>query len=124
VPSDALPFPFFGATEKVELGAVDAWVRKGDVYFLNGSYHMTSASPVFLFRQYDFPTDSRFLTFDFWLENPSPEDEFLSLVDNDPLFKFRGDSFNNDWDDFLNSGPSDVSEFAGTNQWLTFLDNV
>ena len=107
--------------EKVELGLVDRWVRKGDVYFLNGTFHMATTSPVFLFREYDFPTDSRFLTFDFWLENPSPEDEFLFLVDNDPLFRFRGDSFNNNWNDFLNSGPVDVSEYAGTHQWLTFL---
>lgn len=109
---------------KVDLGEnTDAWLKKGDVYFLNGVYHLATASPVFLFREYSFLSDSEYMSFDFLLENPALEDDLLFFVGTDPLFRFQGSSFPEDWDDFLNSGPINVSEYAGTNQWLTFLYN-
>lgn len=124
LPWDASTRPTSGHTAKVDIGAVvDYWLKKGDVYFLDGYYHMATASPVFLFREYSFPTDSQSLSFDFLLENPLPEDELWFFVGLDPLFGFDGGSFPENWDGFLSSPPINVSEYAGTNQWLTFLYN-
>lgn len=82
LPWDASTRPTSGHTAKVDIGAVvDYWLKKGDVYFLDGYYHMATASPVFLFREYSFPTDSQSLSFDFLLENPLPEDELWFLSD-------------------------------------------
>lgn len=124
VPSDAQNEQTTTHTVKVDIGEnTNQWFKKGDVYFLNGTYHLPTASPVFLFREYSFLSDSEYMSFDFLLENPAPEDDLLFFVGTDPLFRFQGSSFPEDWDDFLNSGPINVSEYAGTNQWLTFLYN-
>lgn len=107
---------------KIDIGDADLWAKKGDVYFLDG-YHMTTASPVFLFREFDFPQDSQYLSFDFFLENPTPEDQLVFLIGHDYFFRYEGAYFPENWNSFLNSGPIDVSGFASTNQWLTFLYN-
>jgi hypothetical protein len=101
--------------------SLGSWKRSRDVSFINGTAVLTEHSPAYLFEDLTIPLDASILDFDFFFADKGDGDYFTAHFNTDLLFWIRGEDF---WgSDFWNSGPLDISRYAGQYGTLTFALN-